>query len=106
MDGQINMSNNSVAIMVAGVAKAGMEEYVKRCLTRLMEHSRQDKGCLLYNIHQSSENPAEFMAYMLWESESAFEAHNKKPEMQEFKKELATIWFSETSPKTYWHLLT
>lgn len=99
------MNNKKFTVMIAGLAKAGMEEYVKRCLVQLMEHSRQDKGCIIYNIHQSIDNPLEFMAYMVWESEAAFNSHNKKPEMQEFKKQLAKVWFEEQSPKTYWHLL-
>lgn len=99
------MGSQKFTVMVAGIAKTGMEEYVKRCLTQVMEHSRQDKGCILYNVHQSIENPSEFMAYMIWESEAAFNAHNKKSEMQEFKHELAKIWFVQQSPKTFWHLL-
>ena len=99
------MNNKNFTVMIAGIAKSGMEEYIKRHLIQIMEHSRQDKGCIIYNIHQSTDNLSEFMVYMLWESEAAFESHNKKPEMQEFKKQLATVWFEEQSPKTYWHLL-
>lgn len=99
------MSHNGFTVMIAGLAKSGMEAYVKRYLTELMEHSRQDKGCFTYNIHQSIDNPSEFMVYMIWESEAAFHAHNQKPEMQEFKKRLAKDMFFEQSPKTYWHLL-
>jgi quinol monooxygenase YgiN len=102
---EYDMNNKSFTVMIAGIAKSGMEEYVKRYLIQLMEHSRKDKGCIIYNIHQSIDNPSEFMVYMLWESEAAFESHNKKPEMQEFKKQLAQDMFMEQSPKTYWHLL-
>jgi quinol monooxygenase YgiN len=91
--------------MITGLAKLGIENYVKRYLTELMKHSRQNKGCLIYNIHQSTEIPTEFMVYMLWESEKAFEDHNKKPEMQEFKIRLSKEMFEQQSPKTYWHLL-
>lgn len=101
----LEMNDKNFTVMIAGIAKAGMEEYVKRYLIQLMEHSQQDKGCIIYNIHQSIDNPAEFMVYMLWESEAAFKSHNQKPEMQEFKKRLAKDMFQEQSPKTYWHLL-
>lgn len=99
------MSNGNYTVMIAGLAKSGMEDYVKRYLKQLMNHSRQDKGCLLYNIHQSLDNPSEFMVYMQWSSKDAFEQHNLKPEMQEFKRKLAKEMFEEQSPKTYWHLL-
>lgn len=100
------MSNQNFTVMIAGLAKSGMEEYVKHGLIELMKHSRQDKGCIIYNIHQSIDNPLEFMVYMIWESEATFNAHNKKQEMQEFKKQLAKVWFVEQSPKTYWYLLS
>ena len=93
------------AVMIAGVAKAGMEDYVKRYLKQMMDHSIQDKGCFIYNIHQSTHISAEFMVYMLWESQKAFEEHNKKPEMQEFRELLAKQLFEMQSPKTFWKLL-
>lgn len=99
------MHENHCAVMIAGIAKAGMEGYVKRYLKQMMEHSARDAGCLIYNIHQSMENPAEFMVYMLWENKKDFEEHNKKPEMQEFKKLLASQMFELQSPKTFWKLL-
>ncbi|OGT52495.1 MAG: hypothetical protein A3E84_03195 [Gammaproteobacteria bacterium RIFCSPHIGHO2_12_FULL_42_13] len=103
--GGVYMDNGNYTVMIAGMAKVGMEDYVKRYFKKLMEHSRLDKGCLVYNIHQSIDNPTEFMVYMQWESKKAFEQHNLKPEMQEFKHKLAREIFEEQSPKTYWHLL-
>lgn len=99
------MASQNFTVMIAGIAKSGMEEYVKKYLKQLMDHSHNDKGCLVYNIHQSTENPREFMVYMLWESEQAFEEHNQKPEMQEFKNKLSKEMFDQQSPKTFWHLL-
>ncbi|OGT37680.1 MAG: hypothetical protein A3F11_11255 [Gammaproteobacteria bacterium RIFCSPHIGHO2_12_FULL_37_14] len=99
------MNNGNYTVMIAGIAKSGMEDYVKRFLKQLMEHSRKDTGCIIYNIHQSIENPSEFMVYMQWKSKEAFEQHNLMPEMQEFKHKLVKEMFEEQSPKTYWHLL-
>jgi quinol monooxygenase YgiN len=99
------MTNGHYTVMIAGLAKSGMEEYVKRTLTQIMQHSRRDKGCIVYNIHQSTENPAEFMVYMQWESREAFEQHNQTPEMKNFRLKLANEIFTEQSPKTYWHML-
>lgn len=99
------MNKRNYTVMIAGIVKPGMENYVKRYLKQIMEHSREDKGCLLYNIHQSIDNPCEFMVYMQWESKEVFEQHNQKPEMQEFKYKLANELFEEQSPKTFWNLL-
>lgn len=40
--------------------------------------------------------------YSAWSSETAFQAHNEKPTVQEFKKELAQRMFVYETPKTYW----
>ncbi len=92
-------------IMVAGIANAGMEDYVKDYLKRMMEHSRRDKGCVIYNVHQSTHDPREFMMYSVWKNKEAFEAHNKRPEVKEFKEKLSHEMFDEQSPKTYWQIL-
>lgn len=100
------MKDNYFAVMIAGLAKSGMEDYVKRYLKQMMEHSSQDAGCIVYNIHQSTEIPTEFMVYMLWEGKKAFEDHNQKLEMQEFKKLLAQQMVKMQSPKTFWKLIS
>ena len=99
------MNKKNYTVMIAGTTKSGMEDYVKRYLMQLMEHSRKDPGCLIYNVHQSIDNVCEFMVYMIWDSKEAFSKHNKKPDMQEFKNRLSDEMFEEQSPKTYWHLL-
>lgn len=99
------MKNEAYAVMIAGIAKPGMENYVKNYLSRLMQASRKQAGCLIYNIHQSNKNPAEFMVYMLWENKLDFEVHNQSPEMQEFKHQLHGNLFTQESPKTFWQLI-
>lgn len=99
------MNDDIFTVMIAGITKPGMESYVKHYLKEIMEHSQKDPGCLTYNIHQSIDNPCEFMVYMQWTSQQSFEKHNKKPEMQEFKHKLSNEMFEQQSPKTYWYLI-
>jgi len=100
------MADKPYTVMIAGVAKSGMEDYVRSFLIRLMDVSKKDEGCITYNIHESTENPGEFMLYSVWKNESSFEQHNNSPLMLEFKKELAPNMFEYQSPKTYWKLLS
>lgn len=99
------MDKKLFTVMIAGVANSGMEEYVRKNLIEIMQHSKSDKGCIIYNVHESISLPGEFMVYMVWEDEACFNLHNQKPEMQEFRKKLAPLWFEQQSPKTYWHIL-
>lgn len=96
------MKKDHFIVLIAGVAQPGMEDYLRSFLQRLAKESRQDDGCIIYNIHESLNNPGEFMLYSAWTSEKAFNEHNEKPAMQEFKKELAERMFTYETPKTYW----
>ncbi len=99
------MSEKPIGIMIAGCAQQGMQEYVKNYLNEIMEKSQHDEGCIIYNIHQSTQNPLEFMVYMLWKSQSLFEKHNEKPYMKEFREKLSHDLFPLQSPKTFWTLI-
>lgn len=99
------MTQTNFAVMVAGQVSEDRCAYVEQYLTRMMKMSRLNDGCLTYNIHQSLDNPCEFMMYSEWVSQAAFDAHNNQPEMQEFIKELAAAMFDVRSPKTLWRVL-
>ncbi|MBA2654454.1 MAG: antibiotic biosynthesis monooxygenase [Gammaproteobacteria bacterium] len=99
------MDDRYYAFIVAGLAKEGTENHVLNFLKELMTKSRQDEGCIIYNIHQSTDNHQEFVLYSLWENREAFERHNQTPHMQAFKHELHKKLFDKESAKTYWNLL-
>ncbi|PIQ44171.1 MAG: hypothetical protein COV52_03315 [Gammaproteobacteria bacterium CG11_big_fil_rev_8_21_14_0_20_46_22] len=92
-------------VMVAGICQAGMEDYVKEHMKAIVKHSRQNPGCQIYNVHQSTANPREFMMYSAWNSQDDFDKHNKTPEIDELKHKLAKVFFINESPKTYWRTL-
>ena len=63
-------------------AKPGQEEAVKEALLALVQPTRQEPGCLCYNLHQSKSDPAQFMFYEQWASKAALDAHGKTPHMK------------------------
>jgi quinol monooxygenase YgiN len=63
-------------------AKAGEEAAVKEALLSLVEPTRNEPGCLCYNLHQSRTDPTLFMFYEQWASKDAFDAHGKTPHMK------------------------
>jgi len=100
------MGNKPFTVMIAGVTKPGMEDYVRDFLITLMNESKDEPGCIIYHIHESTHNPGEFMLYTVWENKAAFDKHNETPRMQEFKKQLSHNMFDHESPKTYWEILS
>lgn len=66
-------------------AKPGKEEELKKVLVNLISPSRGEKGCVDYHIAQSSENPGDFMAFMVYENEDAFNRHEASDLIQNLR---------------------
>lgn len=72
-----------VVILTATVrAKPGEEETVKEALLSLVAPTRQEPGCLCYNLHQSKTEKTRFMFYEQWASQEALDAHGQTPHMK------------------------
>ncbi len=66
----------SKLIVVANItAKPNKVDLVGTELTKLVDITRAEKGCLQYDLHQDNENPAHFMFYETWESNGLWDAH-------------------------------
>ena len=90
LDGETRAADVAKSEMPAGAviltatvrAKSGQEEAVKEALVSLVAPTRQEPGCLCYNLHQSKSDPTEFMFYEQWASRAAIDAHGKTPHMK------------------------
>jgi quinol monooxygenase YgiN len=60
---------------VTFIAKDGHEAKMKELLTAMVEPSKAEDGCLLYNIFQYENNPKKFMAVETWRDEKALDGH-------------------------------
>ena len=65
-------------------AKAGHQDQVRDALLDLVAQTRNEKGCVNYDLHQSLENASEFAIYENWERTTDLEAHAKSPHVQTF----------------------
>jgi quinol monooxygenase YgiN len=60
---------------VTFIAKQGCEDKLKELLTAMVEPSKKEDGCLLYNIFQYENNKRKFMAVETWRDEEALDGH-------------------------------
>ncbi|HYX40715.1 MAG TPA: putative quinol monooxygenase, partial [Pyrinomonadaceae bacterium] len=60
-----------VTVLARVRARAGREAEVRRLLVALVAPSRAEAGCLNYDLHQSADDPTEFMFYENWASRAA-----------------------------------
>jgi quinol monooxygenase YgiN len=56
-------------------AVEGAEDRLRDVLTALVVESRQEQGCLRYDLLRSDDDPQEFALYEEWESVAALNAH-------------------------------
>lgn len=76
------MPKEGVILVAMVKAKPGQEEAVKKALLSLVKPTRQEPGCLCYNLHQSKSDRTQFMFYEQWASKAALDAHGKTPHMK------------------------
>jgi quinol monooxygenase YgiN len=67
-------------------AKAGHEDQVREALLDLVAQTRNEEGCVNYDLHQSRENASEFAIYENWTSASDLDVHAKSAHLQAFAR--------------------
>lgn len=73
-----------LTVIAIATAKAGKEAELKAELSALVAPSRSHDGCINYDLHQSTENNAEFMFHENWESAKHLQDHLAQPVLQDF----------------------
>ncbi|WP_419419420.1 putative quinol monooxygenase [Legionella sp. D16C41] len=78
-------------IIVIFEAKAGKEDELASALRAVVEPSRSEDICLEYKLHQSDDNPAQFVMYEQWVSKDKLQEHFDKPYIIELRKKFETL---------------
>ncbi len=68
-------------------AKPGRIELVKAALLKLIEPTRQEQGCLQYDLHQDNENPNVFVFYESWQSRILWQTHMNNDHLKNYMDE-------------------
>jgi len=81
-----------VVLAVTWVAKSGRENQVAELFSKLTSESRQEPGCVMYQVHRHRTEPRRFFIYEQYKDDAALEAHRAAPHFQQYaKKELPGI---------------
>jgi quinol monooxygenase YgiN len=65
----------AITVVATFQARPGKESELRNALIGLLAPTRQEAGCLNYDLHQSPEEPAKFLFYENWTSKAALDAH-------------------------------
>jgi quinol monooxygenase YgiN len=63
-------------------AKAGSEAVVRDALTTLVAPTREEAGCVSYDLYESAVAPGTFFMVETWRGQSDIDAHFGTPHMQ------------------------
>jgi quinol monooxygenase YgiN len=78
----------NLTVVARVVAMKDCEEAVKTELLKLIVPTREENGCIEYNLHQDNDDPAVFVFYETWESTACLEAHMNS---EHFRSYVATV---------------
>jgi len=73
------MSAKAVTVVATFQARPGKETELKNALIGLVAPTRQEAGCLNYDLHISPDDPTKFLFHENWTSQAHLDAHLKSP---------------------------
>jgi quinol monooxygenase YgiN len=79
-----------VSLVARFVAKPGKEEELKSLLKTLIEPTRTETGCEIYDLYESPEN-GRFFFWELWTSQEALDSHGQTPHIQKMRAKVSDL---------------
>lgn len=77
-------SGGYVTVLFECKAKPGREEELRQVIEGLVTPTRSEAGCIWYEFHTVEGQPGTFVAYEIWASQEALDAHVKTAPLQNF----------------------
>jgi len=71
------LPKDAATLLVILRPRDGQEIFLEAELRALISPTRKEDGCLRYDLYRSSEGPAAYLLYEIWESRNHHTAHTK-----------------------------
>jgi quinol monooxygenase YgiN len=85
-------------------AKPGKEEDLRRVTLALVEPTRQEDGCVQYDLHVSTQHAGRFVFYENWVSREHLDRHAASAHIREFRTAVADLLADPPRVETYWRI--
>ncbi len=82
-------------------AKVGQEEIAYSELMNLVEKTRQEVGCINYDLHRGLEDRSDFVFYENWQSMELLEAHWATPHLVRLKSIAGELFVAPADVKLF-----
>ena len=61
-------------------------DFVKEELLKMLPITREEEGCIQYDMHQDNDNPAHFLFFEIWESREQWQVHMNAPHLVAYRQ--------------------
>jgi len=78
------LPKHAVTLIVFLRAKEGQQLLLEAELRALVAPTRQEEGCLQYDLHRGADQPGTFLFHEIWETRDHHTAHTKTPHYLRF----------------------
>lgn len=82
-------------------AKPGKLDELKSLLNGLKEPTHQEDGCIVYELYQNTQDPADLTFIEEWESQAHLDAHLATPHVQAALGQIPQLVAAEPKILTY-----
>jgi quinol monooxygenase YgiN len=72
----------TLTVIATFQARPGKETELRAALTGLLAPTRQEAGCINYDLHTGTDDPAKFMFHENWTSKAHLDAHLQSPHIK------------------------
>ncbi|HEX4227379.1 MAG TPA: putative quinol monooxygenase [Bryobacteraceae bacterium] len=80
------LDNDHVILNVHMQAAPGFEAELAEHLSSMVGPTRNEPGCITYQLHRDPEDPSKFMFYERFESQAALDEHGETPHLRRFRE--------------------
>jgi quinol monooxygenase YgiN len=91
-----------ITIVACFRAKPGKQNELEKLLTELLEPTRQEDGCLNYDLHKSQDDPQQFMLHENWTCDATYQAHRKSAHLLNARDKLLSLLEGEQYDVSLW----
>lgn len=75
---------SELTIVANITAKKDQVEKVQTALLKLIGPTRDEEGCLSYDLHQDNDNPAHFLFFECWQTRELWQQHMNNKHLKEY----------------------
>ena len=93
--------NNMCTVIACFYAKPEKAAELEKILLNFVAQTRQEPGCVNYDLHKFNDDPNVFVFYENWRTSEDWDVHNQRPFLKSFLEKRADYLTKEIEVKTY-----